>query len=481
MYVINPQGKKPIFQINQHIGNDKGIFGEDGIMIQEGEGQGIDGNIFSTEVLSFNENDFVDELIFYINSQGGDVQQSLDIVNAISMSKKKTHAIITGFAYSCAGWIPMAADKVDMVRETGSWMCHMPYNPENIDQKSQFMDTVIDIISKIISSKSGRNGNSKKTQEDIKKLMFEKVYWDAERMHDEGLIDNIVEMSGKVVRLEKTKIEEIALNKSVNKAFYIELQQAQNNFILEQKEKKQYMQYQRLVNRLNKLDAKATGFSINLSDDAPEDAILETIVRLDNRIRVLNDDMMDKEKIVLDMKNEGEDIKNKLSEKEKEVKEAKKKAEDAETEFNKMKESYDKACMENKEMKEKEEAKNKEIEEAEMKFKSERAKNYIKELVDAKRIVASSKMTLEKAIAFWENEAVTNFESVEAKFETEPIKVSGPKPKFESNTLSSGKVLTQKDIENLRVKNMESVASMRVYTFPENGTKIRLQDGKVVN
>ena len=501
MYVVNPTSKNPIFQINQHIGFDKDVVDEEGKVIQPGDGQGIDGLIFANEVLSLNDAD-LDEIIFYVNSQGGDVQKSLDMFNAISMSRKKTHAIITGFAYSCAGWIPLAADKVDMVQETGSWMCHMPYNPDNPDEKSQFMDTVVDIISKTIASKSGRNGMPKKTQEEVKQLMKVRTQWDAERMLKEGLIDKIVNASGKVVRLEK---DPITLNKTELNFYYKEYQAAQNKMVADKEfgederdklakegkalpdgsfpivteqdlknaihaygrakdkekakshiekrakemgltklipdnwknnsqQKTNIMPFEKLVNRMNKIDPKAAGFKINLSEDATEHDITDVIVRLENRLRAQNDDMMDKEenarkvaedkeKIILDNKMAMDAAKKMADDKEKEAK-------DATDCYNKMKEAHDKMEMENKSMKEKEEARNAEVKAADLKFRQERAKNYVERLIAGGKVIATAEMTIEKATEYLTNKATDHYEDVVTQFSLAPVKLSGAKPKF---------------------------------------------------
>ena len=532
MYVTNPESKKPIFQINQHIGDDKDVVDDSGNIVQRGDGMGIDGMVFANEVLSFNDNSNVDELLFFVNSQGGDVQRSLDMFNAIARSSKKTRASITGFAFSCAGWIPMAADVVEMVEETGRWMCHMPYNPENPEEKSQFMDEVVDIISKTISSKSGRNGQPKKTQEEIKKLMKEKTYWDAERMLKEGLIDKITNASGKVVKLEK---DPITLNKEEIKFFYKELQTAQNSmlnrdFNTEEREKlskegkalpdgsfpienekdlknaiqafgrakdkdkakkhiekrakelglenlipdnwkknknSNNMAYEKIVNRLNKIDNKVLGFKINLAEDATEQDIMDTVVRLDNRLRVLNDDMMDKEKIVLDAKKDGEDIKNAMKEKEKEAADFKKKAEDSMCEYNKLKEAHDKMELENKEMKEKAEANNKEKAETALALKKEKATNLINE--NSIKIQPMSGKTIEETKEYLVNRAVENYEDVAYQFSMIPVKFSAPKPKREgAKNEGIGADGELNIVQKLVASNNERVKTERLYV-KENG------------
>lgn len=488
MYVTNEQSKTPIFQINQHIGLDKDILDEVGNVVQQGDGQGIDGIIFAEEVLRFNETDYIDELLFFVNSQGGDVQKSLDMFNAISMSKKKTHAIITGFAFSCAGWIPMAADKVDMVEETGRWMCHMPYDPQDPEQKSQFMDEVVDIISKTIASKSGRNGKPKKTQDEVKKLMLEKTYWDAERMHREGLIDRIVNSNGKVVRLDK---DPITLNKSELNFYYKEFQVAQNKLVSdsesENKEKELktknsqskniVMPFEQAINRLNKIDKTKTGVGFSLSSDASEDEIVSAIAKLENRLRANNDEMMDKEtelqdkeKIILDNKCALDAAKKMAEDKEKEAK-------DAGDSYNKMKEAHDKLEVENKSMKEKEDANNAEVKAADLKFRQERAKNLVEKLIEQKKVFATDEMTIDKAKDYLINKATESYEDVVTQFSFSPVKHSAAKPGLK-NQLSSGTNVNLGLIDKLVADNRERISKGQFVI--DGGVKRSLYDNSIM-
>ncbi len=464
MYAVNPQSKCPIFQINQHIGFDRDIYNE-GVLVQVGDGQGIDGRQFSNEVLSFNDSE-VKELIFYVNSQGGDVQQSLDMFNSIAMSKKHTHAIITGFAFSCSGWIPLAADEVEMVEETGRWMCHMPYDPNDPNQKSEFMDEVVDIISKTIASKSGRNGKEKKSQEEIKKLMLETTYWDAQRMWDEGLIDRKVNSNGKVIRFEK---DPITLNKSELNYYYKQYQFAQNKLITEtnslNNKTSNKMAYPKLVNRLNNLDSKALGFKINLSEDANEDVVIDTLIRVDNRLRALNDEMIENSKIVLDNKTALDAAKKAAEDKDKEAK-------DAMCQYNTMKEAFDKMDVENKQMKADKEAKNKLATEADLKFRQERAKNFVDKLIDQKKVIGTDEMPIEKAKEYLVNKATESYEDVVTQYSIIPVKVSAAKPGIKNQTLANGTKVDVSLIDNLVAQNRQKVMKSQFRT--ENGVVVPL-------
>lgn len=457
MYVINEQSKTPLFQINQHIGFDDDIFDEVGNLVQKGDGQGIDGKIFANEVLSLNGKD-IDEILFYVNTQGGDVQQSIDMLTAISMSSNKTHSIITGFAFSCGGWAPLAADKVEMVQETGRWMCHMPYDPQNPETKSQFMDEVIDIISRTIASKSGRNGKPKKTQHDIIELMSQKTYWDAEKMHEEGLIDKVINLSGKTVKTIEKDI--ITLNKSELTFYYKENQVAQNKLItneIKTQQKTIVMGYPKLINRLNSFDSKALGFKINLTEDSSEEVILDTIVRLENRLRAINDDSMDNEEKMKAKDLEMGEMASNISKAEKEVKEKAKDAEDAMCALNAMKEKYSNLEAKNKELSDKEEARNQETKDADLKFRKERATNFVDKLEQqGKLFTTESLKTVDEVKTYLVNKATEDFDSISTQFSIIPSRLSGPKP-GSKNTLNNGEKADRSIIEKQRANNIERI------------------------
>lgn len=454
MYVINPYGKNPIFQINQHIGFDRDTLGENGQVIEAGDGQGIDGVIFANEVLSLNDCD-IDLITFYINCMGGDVKQSLDMFNAIAQSKHKTYSLISAFAYSCGGWIPMAADKIDMVEETGSWMCHMPYDPLNPDNKSQFMDSVVEIISKTIASKSGRNGKPKKTQDEIKELMKEKTYWDAKRMYEEGLIDRIVNASGKVIKLEK---EITAYNKQELNHYYKEYQTALNKEVQTkikiQNPKNNIMSFAKAVNRFNAISKEKTGISFNLTEDSSEDVIIDAISRLENRLRAMNDEMMDKEKEVTEAKTSQEENRKKLAEAQSKAENSAMCAAKDKEAYDKMKNDYDAMDAENKELKNKEKLRNEELATSDLKFRTERATNFVQSLIDTKKVNPSANMPLEKMKDFLIKEAIENFDKVVATYDLIPSTFKPAKPGLKNSEIDNkeGNI-----VEKLIASNIEKI------------------------
>ena len=66
------------------------------------------------------------DITFAVNSQGGDVGASLGIYNAIkNYDRGSTSGVVTGYAFSSAGWIPQACDN-RRIATGGIFMAHNP-------------------------------------------------------------------------------------------------------------------------------------------------------------------------------------------------------------------------------------------------------------------------------------------------------------------------------------------------------------------
>jgi len=436
MYVIDQHGRNPIFQVNLHIGNDPDTLGENGETIP-GDGQGIDGRIFSRE---FFETDALnpEQITTYTNSMGGDVQQSLDMFTAISRAKSRTKGIIAGFAYSCSGWIPLACDIVEMTTNS-RWMCHMPFNPLNPEEKNDWLMSVVDIIATTISDKSGRHGVAKKTKQEVIQMMQNRTEYTAEEMWREGLIDKVVTPSGKLVHISPVNFD----SKEV-KAYYRKNQVALNLYIEEQtkitstsKQKQIFMSYEKVVNRINAFKP----ISFNLASDSGEQDVLQAVIRMENTLTAKNDEataLMDKVKA---MDAESMDRQKRLKEMESKAEDsAKKAAED--------KVAYDKMCMNIENM------------EADNKILKEKLANFEKGEADAQ--LASKKLKAENLIAAnlnklkaanrgkteeemkvvvekWQNRAVSNFEDTEFLLDSIQVanRIPVPVPHFATGKQSA--------------------------------------------
>lgn len=457
MYVIDQHGNSPIFQINNHIGFDDDIKGENGEVILKGDGQGIDGRIFSRE---FFETDALrpNEIVTYTNSMGGDVQQSLDMFTAIARAKSRTKSIIAGFAYSCAGWIPLAADFVEMTTNS-RWMCHMPYNPQSPDEHSEFLDTVVDIIATTIADKSGRNGKPKKTKSQIIDMMKNETYLTAKQMYDEGLINSIITPSGLVVNSDvETNVDFNYKNFKEIKTFYKQRQTVLNNF-LNHKTSTNMTKFPNIVNRLNSVKSK--GVTFNLSDDADESEIISAIAKMENRLnavniekeeseRTLNEKLtaansvsMEREKRLKEVESEAKNAKDEM--------EAEKKAKDAMTaKCSELETAMNKVKAENDAFKQKDN-------ETEMKLKREKAENLVKQY--DLRISATNKEEKEKAINKWIEKAVNDYEGTELMLDSIAVKIKFPRPEDGSavNKIKEG----ESAMDRLEKQRREKLAANR--------------------
>jgi ATP-dependent protease ClpP protease subunit len=73
----------------------------------------------------------------FINSQGGNVQYSLSIYNALRECEGKVTTIVTGYAYSCASWILLAGEE-RFITPGGIVMTHNPSMYAFVDSEDAF-------------------------------------------------------------------------------------------------------------------------------------------------------------------------------------------------------------------------------------------------------------------------------------------------------------------------------------------------------
>lgn len=380
-YIINPYGKNPILNINKHIGYDSD------------EGYGICGIEFSKEILNC-DSCSPDLITIVTNSMGGSVKDGFDILNAILNCKSETLAILQGFAFSTAGWCTLGAKKV-IAYDYTIWMCHLPYNPENEEEKSPFLDIVCSSICKIISEKSGRNGKKKLTIDEVSKMLSNKTYMTASEMYEIGIIDKVITSNGEVERVEIDKNE--ILNAT---NYYKKYQLVVNKYIDTQSLKKEKMEYPKVANRL-KLNANSS-----------EDAIIEAISSIENKVEVLNSEkqsLIQEKTTLVQEKNE---LSVKVSNLETEKTQAVNKVTSLEAEIESLKTA-------------KETAENK-IKESEDLVVKEKASNLIKSFVECGKIKNEPEI-----IGSWEKRAVLNFEDTRLILETMPTNAKLPKPEIQ--------------------------------------------------
>ncbi len=239
------------------------------------------------------------------------------------------------------------------------------------------------------------------------------------------------------------------------------------------------MPFPKVVNRLNAIDKNKTKVSFDLAQDADEDEIVSSIAKLENRLRAMNDDLMDKEdslkemginkeKIVLDNKVALDAAKKVAEDKAKE-------AEDAMCSYNKMKEEHDAMKVKNEELMNKEAVRVEEVKAADLKFRKERATNYVDKLIDQKKVVATEEMPLDKVKEYLINKATENYEDVVTQYSITPIRVSGVKP----GLLKNGVKVDISLMDKVYAENRERIANKQ--QIIEGGVTRKLIDNSIVS
>lgn len=384
LYAINIYTPEPIFQINTHIGNDEDIKDAEGNIIEVGDGMGIDGRVFSKEYLTADSLN-PKNITTYINTQGGDYNDGLEIFNAIVNAKSKTKNVINGFCYSTGGWIALAADEVEMFEHSPSWMCHMPYTASG--NKNEALNRVIESIAKIISGKSGRNGKPKLSIEEVKFLMENETYYTAQQMFEKGLIDRVLNSSTEV----------------------IQNYQKQQKFFNKHIQKLKVMQPSEQI--LNK--AKAV-----LNRDADSEAdVLSAFAKLEEKVSNY--------KAKFDAKNSEMDAINESQEENlRRLKDMESKVENSSKEHEKLKGEYEKMKNDMEDISNKAKKSEEELEKIENKNKEEKAINYIEELKTLNLLGTTD----ETVINFLKEDLINDFARTKARIEIMPRSISVPKP-----------------------------------------------------
>lgn len=133
----------------------------------------------------------VDRFKVKINSPGGDVLEASGVFNIIKAEKKPVDIEIAGFAWSAAGYIAMAGDKVS-IAENGNLMIHNPQGGTFGDTQAhkktiEALETIKTGMSAAYENKSG------KSAEEIARIMDEETWYSAQEALDAGFVDEITE------------------------------------------------------------------------------------------------------------------------------------------------------------------------------------------------------------------------------------------------------------------------------------------------
>jgi len=292
-YCIDSDNQFPIFQINEKIG------------IDEDTKSGIDGSIFSKEFFQI-DGKKPSLITYYTNSTGGDVQDGISMFTSIINAKSKTKSVISGFCYSTAGWLALAADEVVMYNHS-HWMAHMPVS----ENETKMLKAARSMIATVISEKSGRNNKPKKTKQQILDMMESTTYMYADEMKEQGLINDILDSNNQRI------LNVVSVDKE-----YLKQQKILNSLLIKT-EKNIVMPDNFSAKILNRL---------NLATGSDESDVLSKIAKIENRANDLAEDLkISNEKLKSSgetfnaLKDDFSKIENSLKQKETELSEIKEK------------------------------------------------------------------------------------------------------------------------------------------------------------
>lgn len=127
----------------------------------------------------------------YLNTQGGDVFEGIEIYNLFKNHKSDITVEITGLCASAGTFIALGADKV--VMDTGTqFMIHQASsfaygNKEDIQKTLNALESIDKSIISIYKAKTG------KSDEELEDMLKKETWFDCEKALENGFIDEIKE------------------------------------------------------------------------------------------------------------------------------------------------------------------------------------------------------------------------------------------------------------------------------------------------
>lgn len=154
-------------------------------------GESITAKNFSDELKKLDST--VNELEIRINSPGGDVFDGFTIYNRLKQHPAKKTVYIDGLAASIASIIALAGDEI-IIGEGALYMVHLPwtFTGGNRNELDNTINRLLDIEEQMISVYSKRTGLSRA---EVKKLLEDETWLDADQAIEYGFVDNKAEES----------------------------------------------------------------------------------------------------------------------------------------------------------------------------------------------------------------------------------------------------------------------------------------------
>ena len=243
MYCPDITVDEPVMLLNKHIGYD------------EDEGQGIDGSLFSRELMMLDKMG-KKSIKVWINSPGGIVMDGYEIYNTILRTKTKVDTLCVGIAASIAAVI-FQAGRSRVMNEHALLMYHNPYGGNSDELKKMRVS-----IAQMIASRTG------KSQEEVLKLMDRTTWMTASEAFENGFCDEIH--------------YNVNFNKKHGNTSDAKAMWKESNAILNSIFNQKTIKMQKVCNKLG------------LNPDASEESILSAISEVENRLsaaEVKNADM----------------------------------------------------------------------------------------------------------------------------------------------------------------------------------------------
>lgn len=247
-----------------------------------GEG-GISGQSFADEMQMLV--DFgVKEINININSPGGSIMDGFSIFHAITNSEATVNTHIVGVAASMAGIFALAGDHITIV-DFGQVMLHDPLissNGKKIEDLTPEQEKALNAMraSLLMILKNRTN----KTEKELSEMLKAETWLNAKEALEGGFVDEIV--SSKHTPKERRKRQPVAEITNI---------------------------LQSITNTSNTEKMKELCKYLNLSEDASEQAILEAVRKIDDKLTEVKSTLETKETELVDANKEIETQKEEIT------------------------------------------------------------------------------------------------------------------------------------------------------------------------
>lgn len=178
-----------------------------------------------------------DEIVCYMNSNGGEVKEGVAIYNQLKRHKASKTVYVDGFANSVASLICMAFDKIVMGLGTSMlihemWLC-IAGNANQLRKAAEDLDTLMESNRQVYLERSG----GKITEEELRTLMAKETFLTPEECVEYGFADEISEKKADPEQMQKSveRINQMYSEAIQQRSKLIEAFTSMNNPVAEEK------------------------------------------------------------------------------------------------------------------------------------------------------------------------------------------------------------------------------------------------------